>query len=62
VSLYVDLPLAGPDGRLPLTEILVGPGAQQQLTERAFRTLLYKHGYENVRVSLGDRAQPMAGH
>jgi hypothetical protein len=50
MSLAVDLPLADADDRLPLTEIVVGPGRQQRLTERAFRTLLYKNGYERVAV------------
>jgi hypothetical protein len=49
-SLYIDLEVADATDRLPLCEILVGPGAHQQMTARAFWTLLYKHGYERADV------------
>jgi len=49
-SLYIDLEIADATDRLPLCEILVGPGAHQQMTARAFWTLLYKHGYERADV------------
>jgi hypothetical protein len=51
MSLALDLPLTDTDDRLPLTEIIVGPGRYQQLTERAFRTLLYKNAYDDVPVT-----------
>jgi hypothetical protein len=44
-GLYIDIDVAGAAGRLPLDQILIGPSAHQQMTTRAFRTLLYKHGY-----------------
>ncbi len=49
-SLYIDLDLADATGRLPIEEILIGPSPYQQMTERAFRTLLYKHGYDRADV------------
>jgi hypothetical protein len=49
-SLYIDLEIADATDRLPLCEILVGPGNHQQMTARAFWTLLYKHGYERADV------------
>jgi len=49
-SLYIDLEIADATDRLPLCEILVGPGPHQQMTARAFWTLLYKHGYERADV------------
>jgi hypothetical protein len=49
-SLYIDLEIADATDRLPLCEILVGPGQHQQMTARAFWTLLYKHGYERADV------------
>jgi hypothetical protein len=49
-SLYIDLEIADATDRLPLCEILVGPGKHQQMTARAFWTLLYKHGYERADV------------
>jgi hypothetical protein len=49
-ALYIDIDLADVNDRLPFNEILVGPSRFQQLTARAFRTLLYKHGYEQVDV------------
>jgi hypothetical protein len=51
LSLYIDLDLAEPSGRLPLEDVLIGPSAHQQLTERAFRTLLYKHGYDRAEIA-----------
>jgi hypothetical protein len=47
-GLYIDLDLADASGRLPLNEVLIGPSAHQEITARAFRTLLYKHGYDAV--------------
>ena len=49
-SLYIDLEVADATDRLPLCEILIGPGQHQQMTARAFWTLLYKHGYERADV------------
>jgi hypothetical protein len=49
-SLYIDLEIADATDRLPICEILVGPSAHQQMTARAFWTLLYKHGYERADV------------
>jgi hypothetical protein len=49
-SLYIDLEIADATDRLPLCEILIGPGDRQQMTARAFWTLLYKHGYERADV------------
>lgn len=49
-SLYIDLEIADATDRLPIGEILIGPSARQQMTTRAFRTLLYKHGYERADV------------
>lgn len=49
-SLYIDLEIADATDRLPICEILVGPGQHQQMTARAFWTLLYKHGYERADV------------
>ena len=49
-SLYIDLEIADATDRLPICEILVGPGRHQQMTARAFWTLLYKHGYERADV------------
>jgi len=49
-SLYIDLEIADATDRLPLCEILIGPGRHQQMTARAFWTLLYKHGYERADV------------
>src|SRR5271168_3230134 len=49
-SLYIDLDIADATDRLPICEILVGPGRHQQMTARAFWTLLYKHGYERADV------------
>ncbi|HLG87815.1 MAG TPA: hypothetical protein VKZ79_11545 [Alphaproteobacteria bacterium] len=51
-SLYIDLEIGDASDRLPLTEIIVGPSSYQQMTERAFRTLLYKYGYEQTDVLL----------
>lgn len=50
-SLYIDLDIADATDRLPISEILVGPAIHQQMTTRAFRTLLYKHGYERAGVT-----------
>ena len=49
-ALYIDLEIADATDRLPISEILVGPSAHQQMTARAFWTLLYKHGYERAEV------------
>jgi hypothetical protein len=49
-SLYIDLEIADATDRLPIGEILIGPSKHQQMTTRAFRTLLYKHGYERADV------------
>jgi hypothetical protein len=49
-SLYIDLEIADATDRLPIGEILIGPSNHQQMTTRAFRTLLYKHGYERADV------------
>jgi len=49
-SLYIDLEIADATDRLPICEIMVGPGEYQQMTARAFWTLLYKHGYERADV------------
>ena len=49
-SLYIDLEIADATDRLPICEILIGPGRHQQMTARAFWTLLYKHGYERADV------------
>ncbi|HEX4506952.1 MAG TPA: hypothetical protein VH722_14580 [Alphaproteobacteria bacterium] len=49
-SLYIDLEIADATDRLPICEILVGPSPHQQMTARAFWTLLYKHGYERADV------------
>jgi hypothetical protein len=49
-ALYIDLDIADATGRTPVNEIVIGPSPRQQMTERAFRTLLYKHGYERARV------------
>jgi hypothetical protein len=49
-SLYIDLEIADATDRLPICEILIGPGERQQMTARAFWTLLYKHGYERADV------------
>jgi hypothetical protein len=51
-ALYIDLELGDASDRLPIGEILVGPGEYQEMTERAFRTLLYKYGYERADVTL----------
>jgi hypothetical protein len=56
-ALYIDLDLADTSGRLPLDEVLIGPSAHQEMTARAFRTLLYKHGYETASIS-SSRARP----
>jgi hypothetical protein len=50
-SLYIDLEIADGNGRLPLDEIIIGPSPYQQMTERAFRILLYKSGYEHANVT-----------
>jgi hypothetical protein len=50
-ALYIDIDLVDAAERLPIAEILVGPSPMQQMTARAFRTLLYKHGYEHVDVT-----------
>jgi len=49
-ALYIDIEIADATGRLPICEILVGPSQHQQMTARAFWTLLYKHGYERADV------------
>lgn len=49
-ALYIDLDIADATDRLPLCEILVGPSIHQQMTARAFWTLLYKHGYDRAEV------------
>jgi hypothetical protein len=49
-ALYIDLDMADGNDLLPIQEILVGPSHHQQMTARAFWTLLYKHGYENAQV------------
>jgi len=49
-GLYIDIDLADAAERLPIAEILIGPSPMQQMTARAFRTLLYKHGYDRVDV------------
>jgi hypothetical protein len=49
-SLYIDLEIADATDRLPIQEILIGPAPHQQMTARAFWTLLYKHGYERADV------------
>jgi hypothetical protein len=49
-SLYIDLEIADATDRLPICEILIGPSTHQQMTARAFWTLLYKHGYERAEV------------
>jgi hypothetical protein len=49
-SLYIDLDLADASGRLPLHEVLIGPSPHQEMTARAFRTLLYKHAYERTDI------------
>jgi hypothetical protein len=49
-SLYIEIDLADANDRLPVQELLIGPSPFQQMTERAFRTLLYKHGYEQADV------------
>jgi hypothetical protein len=49
-SLYIDLDLADANGRLPIDEVLIGPSPHQEMTARAFRTLLYKHGYERTDI------------
>ncbi len=50
-SLYIDLEVADGSDRLPIDEIIIGPSPHQQMTERAFRILLYKHGYEHANVT-----------
>jgi hypothetical protein len=50
-GLYIDIDLADAAERLPIAEVLVGPSPMQQMTARAFRTLLYKHGYDRVDVA-----------
>jgi len=57
-ALYIDLEVGDAQDQLPLTEILVGPSRHQVLTERAFRTLLYKYGYERADVMLSQFADP----
>jgi hypothetical protein len=49
-ALYIDLEIADATDRLPLCEILIGPSVHQQMTARAFWTLLYKHGYDRAEV------------
>jgi hypothetical protein len=49
-ALYIDLEMADATDRLPICEILVGPSTHQQMTARAFWTLLYKHGYDRAEV------------
>lgn len=51
-ALYIDLELDDANNQLPITEIIVGPSQYQEMTERAFRTLLYKYGYEGPDVLL----------
>jgi hypothetical protein len=50
-GLYIDIDLADANDRLPISEVLIGPSPYQQLTARAFRTLLYKLGYDQVDVT-----------
>ena len=50
-ALYIDLEIADATDRLPINEILVGPSPHQQMTARAFWTLLYKHGYDRAQVA-----------
>jgi hypothetical protein len=50
-GLYIDLDIADATDRLPICEILVGPSIHQQMTARAFWTLLYKHGYDRAEVA-----------
>lgn len=49
-SLYIDIEIADATDRMPICEILIGPSPHQQMTARAFWTLLYKHGYERADV------------
>jgi hypothetical protein len=49
-ALYIDLDIADTTARLPIGEVLVGPSIHQQMTARAFWTLLYKHGYDRAEV------------
>ena len=49
-ALHIDLEIADATDRLPICEVLVGPSPHQQMTARAFWTLLYKHGYERADV------------
>jgi hypothetical protein len=51
-SLYIDLEIADSSGRLPIGEIVVGPSLHQLFTVRAFRMLLYKHGYGRSDVTV----------
>jgi hypothetical protein len=57
-SLYIDIDLADANDRLPVHEVMIGPSRFQQMTERAFRTLLYKHGYEQADVSRSQAPVP----
>lgn len=50
-GLQIEIDLADANDRLPLAEIIAGPSPYQQMTARAFRTLLYKFGYDRIDVS-----------
>jgi len=50
-ALYIDIDLADAAGKVPIADVLIGPSPMQQMTARAFRTLLYKHSYEHIEVA-----------
>jgi hypothetical protein len=55
-ALYIDLEIADSNDRLPIDEIIIGPSPHQLLTVRAFRMLLYKHGYARGDVTVARAA------
>lgn len=46
---YLKIGPGGP-GILPITRLIVGPGKNQEVTERSLRLLLAQHGYGAVKV------------
>jgi hypothetical protein len=51
---YVEVDLRGPDGKIDLAEVIIGPGQDQQRSLKSARMFLRQHGYDRkdlVRVS-----------
>lgn len=51
---YLEIDLKDSSGKLPISYLRVGPGADQELSKRSIELYLKKHGYEEVEVRVSN--------